>query len=442
MDLRWQPGYVYPPVFYPPHVPLDALSALVFVLLAVGVAVLTFRRPANGLAALIVLTPFAFAHYIDGTSVTLSKAALAGFVIGLLPHRPSLASLRDPAFARLLLAIGGMIVAMLLSAVAAGDKGAVLREIAKWLEYGAIFIAATVAFANDPDDRPIWFALALATTLVAVLGFAQEFVGAPAGVFVHGQAFPRIAGPLEGPNQASAWLGIAIPLLLARILVHRDGWLVGATLLAAAADALTLSRSGIVATVIACAVVVILTRPPRAVRWRFAAGALALAVVLVTLGTAVGLEVRFFSLAEVPQPDHLGTRAQLWRAALDLWRSSPIVGVGAGNYELDLGRVGLPDVHTHANSLYLQSLAETGVVGLLATLFLAYASIQTFAQSASRRPLIVGALAASVGLAIHQVFDYLVFFPKVGEFWWLILAVGVVEVMQARSDVRPLEVAS
>jgi O-antigen ligase len=185
--------------------------------------------------------------------------------------------------------------------------------------------------------------------------------------------------------------------------------------------------------------VVVATRPPRRIRLRFAAGAATLAAVLIVLGTAIGLEARFFSLSEVPQPDHLGTRAELWRAAIDLWRSSPIVGIGAGNYELDLGRVGLPDVHTHANSLYLQSLAETGVIGLAAMLALVYVSIQTFARTASRRPLIIGVLGASVALALHQVFDYLVFFPKIGLFWWLILAIGIVEVKQARSDARPLD---
>lgn len=439
MDLRWQPGYVYPPVFYPPHVPIDGGAAAVFALIFLGVAVLTWRRPANGLAALIVLTPFAFAHYVDGTSVTLSKAALLGFITGLLRHRPSLGALRDPLVIRLLIALGAVIASMALSATAAGDRAAVAREIAKWFEYAATFTAATVALAADPDDRPIWRAIAGAATLVAVFAIAQEFIGAPAGVFIHGRPFPRIAGPLEGPNQLSAWLGITIPVLLARVLVHRDWRLVAVLVLVIAADVLTLSRSGIVAMLVSVAVVVVATRPPRRIRLRFAAGAATLAAVLIVLGTAIGLEARFFSLSEVPQPDHLGTRAELWRAAIDLWRSSPIVGIGAGNYELDLGRVGLPDVHTHANSLYLQSLAETGVIGLAAMLALVYVSIQTFARTASRRPLIIGVLGASVALALHQVFDYLVFFPKIGLFWWLILAIGIVEVKQARSDARPLD---
>ena len=76
--IHWQPGFVFRPVFYPPHPPLDVLSALVFLLIAVGVGVLALRRPANGAAALIACTPFAYAHYLGGTSLTVPKAALLG----------------------------------------------------------------------------------------------------------------------------------------------------------------------------------------------------------------------------------------------------------------------------------------------------------------------------------------------------------------------------
>jgi O-antigen ligase len=437
--IRWQPGYVYPPVFYPPHPALDAVSALVFALVAIGVGIVALRRPANGVAALIGCTPFADAHYFANTSVTIPKAALAGFIVALIGRRCSTAIVREAPVARLLAALGIVITVMLLSAIGAEYKDAVAREIGKWLEYAAILVAVAVAFSSDPDDRPIWVALSATVAVVSLLAIAQEFIGAPSGLFVHAHSVPRIAGPLEGPNQLSAWLGVAIPVLLARMLVHRDGRLVGVTVLAAIADALSLSRSGVIAVIVGCAVVVVATRPPARVRWRFAAGTLAVIAVLVVLGVAIGLESRFFSLAEIPQRDHLGTRGVLWKAALDLWRSSPIVGIGAGNYELALGRVGLTDVRTHANSLYLQSLAETGIVGFCAMLYLVYVSIQTFARGASRRPLVIGALAASVALALHQIFDYLVFFPKVGSLWWIVLAVGAVELVQSRADARVVE---
>jgi hypothetical protein len=50
--------------------------------------------------------------------------------------------------------------------------------------------------------------------------------------------------------------------------------------------------------------------------------------------------------------------------------------------------------------------------------------------------------AANVALALHQVFDDLWFFPKVGIFWALLLAIGAVEVLAARDDVGPLPEAA
>jgi hypothetical protein len=51
--------------------------------------------------------------------------------------------------------------------------------------------------------------------------------------------------------------------------------------------------------------------------------------------------------------------------------------------------------------------------------------------------LIAGALAASTGFALHQFFDLLVFFPKVGELWWIVLALGAARVDTARQAKPP-----
>jgi O-antigen ligase len=101
--------------------------------------------------------------------------------------------------------------------------------------------------------------------------------------------------------------------------------------------------------------------------------------------------------------------------------------VGAGNYELLLPTVGLKNIRTHSNSLYIQAWVEGGIPLLLATLGLVYASIATFVRDARSSPFIAGALAASIALALHQIVDYLVFYNKVGEWWWVILALGAAE---------------
>ena len=149
-------------------------------------------------------------------------------------------------------------------------------------------------------------------------------------------------------------------MLVARALVHRDRVLLFVIALAAVTDLLTISRSGIIGAAIGVVVVLLVLRPFACAAWRFVGVAVAVVVVLgIGVALRAGVPAGYFSLDQAPQPaDHLANRSQLWRAALALWQASPLVGVGAGNYELDLPQVGLTGVRTHANSIYLQSLAE------------------------------------------------------------------------------------
>jgi O-antigen ligase len=432
--LRWQPGYVYPPVFYPPHYALGPLHVLFYIAIAIAVGWLTYRRPALGVGALILCLPFAEARYAFGTSMTIPKAAFIGFVLALLWHRPSLAILRRPPMPLVMSAFGALLVAIALSATFALHEGPVLREFGKWLEYAVLFVTVAVAFDNDADDRPIWWSLIGIAIFESLYGIAQLFTGAPSGVIVQNHILPRIAGSLEGPNQFAGWLNLIFPVLFARALLHRSGWLVVAVALSGAATALTLSRSGIVAGFVGAAVVISMSRPPKSVGLRLAGGGAIVLAVLVGAALMVGFEWHFFTLAEVKVPNHLGTRAILWSSALALWQHSPILGVGAGNFQLDLGLVGHPDVRTHANSVYLQFLAETGVVGFAALLWLIYATIAPFVRRYSRRALVIGFAAANIAIVLHQIFDYLWFFPKVGGVWALLLGVAVAELLASRDD--------
>jgi O-antigen ligase len=417
------------------HAPVDVPSALVYLACAVGVALLTRKRPALGVASLLVLAPFDLARYVGPTTITTLKAGVAGMLIGLAFSRPDFAVLRTAPVRVMVAAFCALLAGIALSAIHAQHLGPVVREAFKNGEYLLLFLAAILAFATDPDDRPFWRAQELAVGLVCLSALAEYLFGAHSGIFLHGHAWvvPRIAGVLEGPNQLSGYLDIALPVLVARALVQRDRALTIAIALAATTDLLTFSRAGIFGALIGVAAVIFILRPQRKLVWRYAA---AIALVLALTAAAAlraGVPAGYFSLDQTTQAgDHLANRSQLWRAALTLWRTSPIVGVGGGNYELDLAEAGLPDVRTHANSLYLQSLAEGGIVGLATIVALLAATFLTLARSGVRRPLIVGALGATLALATHQVFDDMFFFPKVASVYWLVVGIAVAEIAARR----------
>jgi O-antigen ligase len=104
-----------------------------------------------------------------------------------------------------------------------------------------------------------------------------------------------------------------------------------------------------------------------------------------------------------------------WQAAEAMARDNPWLGVGLGNYGAAYPRYALlnwPNALGHAHMIYLNVLAETGVVGLSAYLALWVAVVGLTLSVIGRsdgwaRGLALGLLGAWVHLSAHQVVDNL-----------------------------------
>jgi O-antigen ligase len=385
----------------------DRIGKFVCLLIAIAVFFLTRKRPIWGLAALIVIEPLGHDYPVWHTTVAPFKTALFAVLVGLAFHPAWRTLWRDKRALVLFASIMFLAAATLLSILHATNHENVYREVLKALEYGLTFVVAYVALRADPDEGIARTAFAWVTGIVCVMALAQEMIGAPEGTFIFNHPISRISGPLEGPNQLAAWLGIMAPVALAFFAQLRA---IGG--LSVVTGLLTLSRGGVVGLVAAIATV--FSRSVRA-GWIVAAGAVALVGLLA---------LRFGFQATVADKYNggLGTRSDLWRAAFEMFRSHPLTGVGAGNYEGLLSQYGMLGVSTHANSWYFQSMAEGGIVMLLAVAFVVLATVLTFARA--RTGFGLAAFAASIGLCVHQIVDDLVYYPKVGAMWWLLLGVA------------------
>lgn len=419
-------------------VPLDPLSAAVYAAVFVGAAILTARRPAYGLFALIVATPFAFSREILETTITLPKVVLLGVLLGLTTFPIAIARLRDRPAPLLLAALGVYLALTALSVVVAAHPGATVRETLKVLQYAAIFVAAYACYRIDPDDRYAIAAFAVAAIVVSGSALAQEIVGAPSGLYVGKAIVPRIAGVLEGPNQLAGYFQVTIAVLGAWIVARRWVLLDVALALATCADVLTFSRAGLFGLAIVGGVIAIAGGPRalRALRPAYVGLLAGVGVVGWWAFYAHTVNVLRVSFAESAYAGGVGNRRELWSAAWNMFVHHPLLGVGAGNYELELPQYGVFGVRTHANSWFLQSLAEGGIALFAATLALVAAVVTTFARALGRgaSPWVLAGFAASCALVLHQVADYLVFYPKVGGQWWLLLGIGAAAIAARNSQ--------
>jgi O-antigen ligase len=419
---------------------LDPLATIGYTGFFVAVTLLTIRRPAYGLCTLIAVQPFALYQSIDSTTITLPKVALIGIILGLSAYRDAFAPIGERAPWRIVTAGVFVLLATVVSLAHAAYHDAVMRETLKILEYIVLFCAVVAAYRLDPARGWVRTAILVTSIAVALLALAQEVIGSPSAMLLNGHAIPRIAGPLEGPNQLAGYFDVALPLAFA-FAIDEPGTLANVTLLLIVlADVLTFSRGGVVGAVAGVLTVAFAARrnlrAPLAAMGAGLGGGVVVALLWGLFAHTIGLS-RFWDFRQSEYAGGVGTRPELWHAAWTLWLRHPIFGVGAGNFELEIPLTGLRGVRTHANSLYLQSLVEGGVLLFAATLWLVYTSIATFAREQLRSPFVLGAFAASIALALHQIIDLLTFYPKVGGEWWIAMALGAAElavVMRVRQQ--------
>jgi O-antigen ligase len=123
----------------------------------------------------------------------------------------------------------------------------------------------------------------------------------------------------------------------------------------------------------------------------------------------------------------LPPRTDLWRAAIRMWLDYPLLGVGPDNFRRRYGPyLGMNPFNdtVNANNLYLETLANLGLIGALAFgwfIFKLIAIARKKWRSLSEPSAQVLAIGLSVALAaffIHGLVDtFLAFTPTYGLFW-------------------------
>jgi O-antigen ligase len=291
----------------------------------------------------------------------------------------------------------------------------------------AVLFFAVLQVCQRRDHLVVVVAGAIGGLLAAgAQGVFQKVTGrvSEAGVVVGEEVVGRAAGSFSHPNQYAGYLIVLIPLALMLAIdrraaprLRRPSALAAALALAAVAFSFT---RGAVGGLVAGGLIWLAVVRPRA--------ALAAAVAIAIGGVLLTPPALKDRLSD-PAGNDLGLRADLWRSALDLYRTEPITGVGLGNFGEAYGR--LPAtvssgsqrrllhqqqvlVPPHANNLFLTILAEQGIIGALAFLGLLGAALWSCRRAARRsdpldRVLGIGLGAGLCALLVHSLLEYTLF---------------------------------
>lgn len=265
--------------------------------------------------------------------------------------------------------------------------------VAKLLGSLAWFVAAFALFRRDPRRH---VAVAAAISVAVATAFAVVALHEAVAFASH-----RQSGPFQNPNLFGNYLvfNACLGLALRRSpLADRwPGWdwlAVGAVGLVASAIVTTGSRGSLLAAALAgvwiAASAVQLSRREGLLAAGAVAATAAAASTLVWLA-APSLAGRFLST------ENLSGRIDLWSTAIDAFRSSPLVGIGYGQYQEFLVARGGREIGAH--NTYLLYAAETGLLGLFALLVLLATVVRDALRTVAAAPTVRYLLAFVVGTA-------------------------------------------
>lgn len=445
-------------------------------LLAVGAGLLLISLPLTTALILAVLAALALATLIEpllGIAAGLFLGLLRAYLQTEVPQIPAqvghlfiaLAAAawlgrgwlcRDLRLPRspLLLPLLGFVGAAWLSLWNPADLlGYGLPELVKWLELVLVFV---VVAARLEERHILWLVIP-----ILLIGLFQAGVGlyqfglrgeGPDHFRIPGHDFYRAYGTFEQPNPYGGFIGMTLALGVGVLIgllrhplsppsdsprrhrEHGEGkgnlivFLLPCLLALSAALVASWSRGAWIG--FAAALLAMAAALPRRARWGLLAVAL-LAVIALGLYNADLLPASVVArltdfAAELRLEDVRGVginsanyavieRLAHWQSALEMWRTHFWTGVGLGCYEPAYPRFALvnwPFALGHAHNLYLNLLAETGLLGLLAYLVFWGAVFWQTWQVTRRadglaRGIAIGLLGAWTQLSVHHLFDNL-----------------------------------
>jgi O-antigen ligase len=402
-------------------------------LVLLGMTALVVSRPEFGLAIAIALAPFtnwqgnvqvARGIVVEKPFHILLPALVFGVLVyGLLISRAAGRKIPWGYPGRVTLGVLVFFTSGLISSVQGLQPSASIEKTFLLLTAVALFLAVLL-ICRTREQLLVVVTGALASLFLAGgQGVLEQYLGhfSEAGFVVDGGVVQRVQGSFGHPNQYAGFLATLMPLALV-VMVMRGfptpmRWLAAAAV-ATSVPALVFSyaRGAIAGVVLGTIVWLAFVRPRTAV---FAAVVVAIAGVLLA---PPALKDR---LTSPEAGGDLVIREDIWSAAVEIYSQHPLFGVGLDNFSE--AYAALPSnlsnaaqrrllhqseilVPPHAENLYLNVLAEQGIVGIAALLVLVVTALGTVfrgrrLRDASGRGVCLGLGAGIMALGIHSLFE-------------------------------------
>ena len=224
------------------------------------------------------------------------------------------------------------------------------------VRYGAVLWLLKRSRLDEREIEPVFIALVASVVIGLAMAYAQLFGG---------KDDARLELNSVGHvNHTAIYLAIMLGVCVAWLFSGRHRLVLGAAgLLVLVSIFVAASRAGVIVGLLTLVVLSCFwwrrSRLPMAIT-------VAVLVITATVHSLGGAEVFERHEANVHAGNTLAFRDRAWKLAFQTWKAHPLFGVGMDNFAL-VSRAQIGDRYAslfpHAHNLYLNTLAERGIVG-------------------------------------------------------------------------------
>lgn len=231
-------------------------------------------------------------------------------------------------------------------------------------------------------------------------------------VNISGQTYLRATATFPDPHMFSFFLGMIIPFAFALLFLSNRKIFYGiASVILLLADAATFSRGGYLGLFAGLVLALILS-------WNKLEKSYKLSIILLALISVTILIIpspvsqRYFSSFNLNEGSNKG-RIETWRKAEEVIFDNPLIGVGIGNYPLEIKPTADYREPIYAHNAYLDIAAETGILNSLVFIGILTTAISTFFKKSRKNLLFLAGAISLVIFSIHSLVETAIYSPVV-----------------------------
>ena len=285
---------------------------------------------------------------------------------------------------------------------------------------------------------PVWLGAAGLTTLFSFYASARE------GSYTIGEIKDDVVTPMGPNNYVACYLMMALPLgavYFYRSRGHQRLWYGILALLGFAGFLVTFSRGAVVALLISGLL---------SLRLIYRSGfrlrhAVVILVFIALIGAIFPQEIALGAYDFVENKISVGdeSRMELWQKAISVFQKHPIIGIGPGQFVNYSDEIGYNNSRLGAHSIYLQTLAESGVLGTMPIFALMIVSLRRFYMlaSASVDPVQAAIWIGMLAAMIHNAVDTIFWSPQFQVLFWLMTAIAAGRARARSEEIRLMRAA-